>query len=331
MLWLGKNDETRIFQESWKLRQLLKDHCQVIEHGWDFPNEFGKNKKKLEMDTIKIVDFYKPDLILIYSRKKEQWLNLDKVKIPKAMIMTDPHGFQKERTEHINESGIAMTLFRTIGHDNLDYWRKHLASNHQIVWLPQSCDTERFINKGYERIYDFVLLGRSHRSTYPFRYQIYTWLGYGSKTVIPNPDYKVFHRIRPKRSYGWGPEKEAIRKELALGGEYYADALNRALIMPTGSSVYGYAVAKVFEPTGTETALAINKFNTSEELGFKEDYNYISLNFDNFKEKLSYYIETKTETIKIAKRARELMVSKHSTQIRAEQLYNNLRRLINDG
>lgn len=110
-------------------------------------------------------------------------------------------------------------------------------------------------------------------------------------------------------------------------GEEYAKAITKCRFLPTGCSVYNYAITKLFEVMGTGTALASDEPAGAEKLGFIRDHNYIHIAPTNFKKKLGYYHENYSEAQKIARRARALMEERHSAEIRAEELLGYLEEL----
>lgn len=323
VLYLGRNDEYCINQTRRYLRAELKKLCHVDEYGidWEHPT-LPSHRKTFITDLTILEKTFKPDVILIFSIKKRVWYNAPKIKAPVAIIITDPHGVRPTRLNWINDDKIPMTLFRYIG--SWEWWAERLFKGHKQRWLPHACNTNVFRERGLDRIYDFALLGRRHKSTYPLRYAIHRWLGYASPRNA-NPKYKVFFKKRPKRSWGWTPKKRA-RTGLILGEEY-AEAIGRCKMFPTGCSVYGYALTRDTEVMGTGTPLASNEPLGGPRLGFVRDYNYIHIDLETFKEKIKYYLENYSEAEKIARRARQLMEEKHSMKIRARELLSYLEEL----
>ena len=323
VLYLGKNDQYRLNQGSKYLRDELKKICQVDEYGfgWEHP-KLPSRRKGIVTNLVKLENIFKPDVILIFSMKKRIWHNAPKIKAPVAIIITDPHGVREVRLNWINDDKIHMTLFKYIG--GWDWWSERLFNGHRQRWLPHLCETRVFKERGLDRAYDFALIGRNHKSTYPLRYKIYRWLGYASPKQ-PNPRYKVFYKKRHKRSWGWTPRKrEAVGVIL---GDEYAEAISKCRFFPTGCSVYNYALTKLFEVMGTGTVLALDEPAGASKLGFIRDYNYIHITPENFEEKLIYYYENYAEAQKIAARARQLMVERHSAEIRAKELLRYLEEL----
>ncbi len=322
VLYLGTNDEYRLNQGSKYLRDELGKLCHVdtYGYGWSHP-ELPSRRSGVVTDLEVLNKVFNPDVVLIFAIKKRVWSNADKIDAPVAVIMTDPHG-ARSRLDWINKDKVDMTLFKYIG--GWEWWEDRLWKGHKMRWLPHQCETSVFKERGLDRVYDFGLIGRNHKSTYPLRYKIHEWLGYASPQK-PNPEYNVFYTKRHKRSWGWTPDKR--KKVGVIMGEDYAEAIARCKIFPTGCSVYNYALTKHFEVMGTGTALASDAPAGETRLGFKRGYNYIHITHNTFKDKLRYYNENPSETQKIAFNARQLMVERHSSEIRARELLEHLEEL----
>jgi spore maturation protein CgeB len=77
---------------------------------------------------------------------------------------------------------------------------------------------------------------------------------------------------------------------------------------------------------GSRTLVMANEPQSSKELGFINEYNYVEINRNNWKEKLKYYLENESERERIAKNGYEAAIKHHSTDIRAKQLISYLKR-----
>jgi len=339
ILYLGKYDIYRINQEIRWIRESLKKLCHVDEYGVGYkildthPKLFKRGD--CVHDLKKLYDEYKPDVILIHQRKKEIWFNRDQIPVPCASIMWDNHGFREERCAWLNNEKIDMTLFRSKGFDHvgkagIKWWKDNLWNGHKIRWMPAACNLEVYKDYGYEREYDICLIGRSHASTYPLRHLIYKHFRNPDvldleESFKANKKYKIMYHKRHKRSWGW----DQIMKDKygCVSGLEYGQAIAKCKIMPTGCSLYGYAVNKYFEAPGCYTALAANMPQEGPDLGFIPDENFIHIAPKNFAEKIDYYLENEDERMKIAIRARKLMETRHSVKIRAHELLQNLEEL----
>ena len=322
VLYLGRNDEYRLNQGSKYLRDELATLCHVDVYGNGHIHPTLPTRRNTFITDLTVLEEeFKPDVILIFAMKNRVWHNAKKIKAPVAIIMTDPHG-ARSRLDWIKNDEIPMTLFKYIG--GWDWWADRFFKGHKQRWLPHVCETRIFRDRGFDREYDFALMGRRHKSTYPLRYKISKWLGYASPRAI-NPKYKVFFKHRHKRSWGWTPKARATTG--VIMGKEYAEAIARCKIFATGCSVYKYALTKHFEIMGTETLLASDAPAGESRLGFVRDYNYVHIDGDTFKGKLDYYLENPVEREKIASRGRELMVERHSSLVRAKELLGYLEEL----
>lgn len=322
MLYLWRNDEYRLNQGQRYLREALKKLCHVDEYGIGYSHpSLPTERNTFTTDLTVLEDTFKPDVVICNSMKNRVWHNAQRITAPVAIIMDDPHG-ARSRLDWINTDKIPMTLFKYIG--GWKWWEDRLFKGHKQRWLPHQCEISVFKERPVEKLYDFGLLGRCHKSTYPLRYEIYKWLGYAMPRTT-HPKYMSLFKKRPKRGWGWTKAKREAAG--VIMGEEYAEAISSCRFFPTGCSVYRYAVTKLFEVMGTGTPLACNAPTCEEELGLRRDINYIHITDKTFKDKLDYYYENYGEAKKIAANARQFMVESHSSEVRAKELLGYLEEL----
>lgn len=239
-----------------------------------------------------------------------QWENLDKIKIPKVLFVSDPHEAPVEKIEYINRNNIDLALFAY----------KHYISSFKdkisckIGWLPWSVNTNVFKPYFLDRQYDVTLLGSMTPSTYPLRVKI-------RDELRKRSDIKFFTQKAPSSSWNLNPKKILMR-------ESYARIISQSKILIFDTSIYNYALGKFYEGMACETLVMAPLPYDGKELHFEPGYNFVTINEHNFTEKIEYYLTHKDEREEIARRGYETIKKYHTTEIRAEQLVGYLKEIV---
>jgi len=251
-----------------------------------------------------------PDVILIdhYWDVARKWKNLDKIKIPKASIVSDPHHEPSKKIEFIRKNKIDLALF-VVKHSIMKFKDRIDCS---VGWLPWSVDTSVFRDYGFERKYDVTFLGKVSRS-YPLRQRIL-------ETLPKKPGINFFTEKHPPE-WNVNPKKYLVR-------ESYAKVLARSKILIFGTSVLNYPLTKFFEGMACNTLVMAPMPHDGEDLHFEPGFNFVEINEENFLEKIGYYLRHENERREIAKRGRETVKKYHTVTIRAKQLVDYLKSII---
>lgn len=186
----------------------------------------------------------------------------------------------------------------------------------KVVWLPFSIDEDRFRNKHLEKLWNVASIGNLNPFTYLLRPKIYG------------------HLLKQKLRFFQGE----------VFGEQYVDAINQCNIFFTCTGKYRYPIMKFYEVPACRTLLASDEPIDAENLGFKSEENYVSLekawypnvtvpqypnvesewtfNKKEFGDLLNYYLDSAEERERLATNGEQLIRKRHTDKIRAEQLYS---------
>ncbi|GAH80760.1 unnamed protein product, partial [marine sediment metagenome] len=105
-----------------------------------------------------------------------------------------------------------------------------------------------------------------------------------------------------------------------VSGESFARLMCQSRVFPFGTSIWRYVGNKINEGMATNTLTMFNAPYSQEKYGLVPDVNYVEIGEDNFKEKLCYYINNKSEREKIARRGHDMVRKNHSTKVRVDHL-----------
>jgi len=307
ILYLGRNDERRCASTTWYLKNQLAQIESVEFLGPGYPG-FPLLRRWDISKTVSRV--YGPDcfdVIVIdhYWDVSRKWKNLDKIEIPKAFIISDPHHEQTGKIEYINKNEIDLSLF-VVKHSIMRFKNK---MNCSIRWLPWSVDIRVFRDYGFERDYDVTFLGTVGRY-YPLRKKILN-------TLKKTPDIKFFTAQRPS---GWN-----LDPKIHLFKENYSKVLAKSKIFIFGTSILNYPLAKFFEGMACNTLVMAPMPYDSQELHFEPGLNFVEISEENFLERIRYYLEHETERCEIARQGLNTVRKYHTVEIRAKQLVDYLK------
>jgi len=299
VLWLGQQDHNLLWLND--LRHILGNLCEVVAYGdgEEFIPKFNVRK---------IAETEKPDVIMIGSNQYK-FINLNKVKIPKALKCADPWANIWKHIEFIKRNNVDLVL--------MNYkcctpeYKKYLPEK-KFGWLPHAVNAELFKNLHLERPIDVMCAGAGMPSHYPLRHFIFNSL----------PKMKELN-IFTSRGH-------------RLSFEDYVKTINQSKIFAFGnvnhvvghSETLVFAMAKIYEIMACETLCMMDKPDMAEELHFVPDYNFVEINEENFAAKLKYYIEQPELREKIAKAGYETVMKYHTIEIRGKELMEQLKEMI---
>ena len=318
ILFLGRNDEKRYYS-SFPMKHTLLESKQLICYGVGYENYkrdcflgiFDSRRRDIFKVIRRLYSDDQPDVILIDVcwPLHCDWENLDKVEIPKALIFDDPHFQPDERIEYIRKNKIDLVLF--VYKYSIPHFKDKI--NCRIEWLPWSVNTSIFKDYGLDRTYDVSFLGHTNPRAYPFRTKIV-------ETLSKHPDIKFFTKEHPGGSWNLDPKKHLI-------GENYARVVAQSKIFAFDTGIYNGAIAKFYEGMACNTLVAAPMPFDGEELHFKPEYNFVTIDEHNFLEKILYYLKHEHERLEIAKRGYETVRKYHTVEIRAKQLIDYLKKI----
>lgn len=209
-------------------------------------------------------------------------------------------------------------LGRTIGYKKTDpeYYQKNIKS--PILHFPWFTDPEIYRPQPDKR-YDVVFLGAHRKKVYPLRHDIVHKLGDYCKEngwsclIKGRPPGKTLER-----------DMEKLQKEGYIVGDLYGKTVASSKVFIFGNSIFNYPLSKYFEIMGSGTMVMANTPQASDELGFIDGENFVSINKDNWQQKLRQYLQDDSERERIAINGYNHVSKNHSVENRTNQLLNFL-------
>jgi hypothetical protein len=231
------------------------------------------------------------------------------VKIPKIFWCNDlwnSSGWKQFAIDNFDH--VLSTCQRPLGPKELCIFDDTKLESKVTPWL-KGIDTNSFKSEKLEKKYDVVLSGAAD-SFYPLR-------SYFHNQLIKEKEIKYFRPPFP--NYKFDADKQYT-------GDGYVKLLNQSKIHITDSGRYNCVgpVAKYFETMATDCLLLAVKPLGEELTHLVDGYNFVSVNQNNFLEKIKYYLENEEERRIIINNANKTIQEYHSVDIRAKQLINLL-------
>lgn len=310
ILYLVKNDENRCASTSWYLKNQLAKMEKVVFSGPGYPKFPFFGRWDVPKTIRRVYASGNPDVIVIdhvwgVSRR---WKNLAEIEIPKAFIVSDSHHEPSKKMEYIRQNKIDLALF--VCKFSIKQFKDGI--NCSVGWLPWSVDTRVFRDYGFERKYDVSSLG-AVSPYYPLRQRI--------QEVLPNTAGINFFTKKRPREWNLNPEKHLFR-------ENYAKVLAQSKISIFDTSILNYPVAKFVEAMACNTLVMAPMPFDGEDLHFEPGFNFVEINKENFLEKIRYYLRHENERREIARQGCETVKKYHTVTIRAKQLADYLKNII---
>jgi hypothetical protein len=109
------------------------------------------------------------------------------------------------------------------------------------------------------------------------------------------------------------------------GGRYkvhdsYPAEINKYCSAIATSSVYGYTIGKYFEIPAAGSILVGNDNADMEELGFRENVNYVKINMDNCFDVIKNVVDNYADYGRIRDAGRKLIIDNHTVERRFRQI-----------
>lgn len=242
------------------------------------------------------------DVVVIGVKRADlpKYAELTKWAIPKVMICSDPYQDFKYHAYYAEKYKINLALL--VCGSWIPFYRKRLSCTvDRLPWcLNDVCtNTKKDITLAYAT--------SANRSVYPIR-------------NLMNKDKRLSQFKTVKFGAGTGKR---------LKWTTYMEVLNRSKILAFGNSIWRYALQKYFEGFSTKNLVISPTPKDAEKLHFKPYENYVPITQENYFEVISEYVKNENERKKIAEDGRETFLKYHTSQIRAKQLFQKLKRLLN--
>lgn len=277
------------------------------------------------IDAVEVTENKDYDIVIAYAESIHTYMrNFENIKPKKVLwFLSSPQQILLPAYKDVYVD-LYLTVVDKAG--RTDFGKEFQKRN--AKWLPLSVDERRFHSINAEKKVDFCLLGNLNPYIYPFRLQMFNYLlgmqnldGAGKYSAISIPQY----------------------------GESYVLAIAMSRIFATCSGIWKFPVMKYFEALACGTLLMADTPIDAEELGFKLNENFVSVdqvftpkidnpsypvkeeewNFDGIalKTLVDHYLTHVDDNQRIASAGEKLVASRHTDKIRAKELYGMLENL----
>lgn len=282
--------------------------------------EFARkvSRREIIIDSIvnPVLNKKKYDFILTdanFAFENEPW---DKIKIPRGMIIQDVHCVANPITDSNpymqmeiakkQHWDIIFHRFKTAIFEWFDDMIKEM--NCKTIWMPHSIDLNVFNDYKLKKDIDVLMSGWHFPEIYPWRHKAHEIL----------KDCSFYTEVqRP-------PESGKIDNTRWPVADDYSKLLNRSKICITGGLKFNYPILKYFEMAASNTCIMSNWFDELGDLGFVPEKNIIVMDFDNLKKQIKWWLEHDKEREEISKNAYELIISRHTSDIRAQEIIGEI-------
>jgi hypothetical protein len=250
-----------------------------------------------EYDVSEIVKKEDPDAIFICSNQYK-FTNLDKVNIPKALKLGDPHANYERHCKWLTENKVyPLSVFG----DWIPKYEECFGVG-KVGWMPFTIDHILYPNMHLERTLDIFYATSTIESLHPIRYAM------GQKF--------------PKHS-----DIKSLNNNTYIPDNEWLKTLNSTKIFAFDCSKYNYAVPKLYEGLACEAAVMCTRPADAERLHLIADENYIEVTMYNWWDKFAYYFIHEEEREEIAKRGHETFLKYLCAEVRAKELISILESL----
>jgi len=258
----------------------------------------------------------KPDFILLNDLRPTRCpeiTGVGGVDIPLGIIMHDLQYKPEIRKAFIADNGI-----RHLFVHYRSYFLRHYAEfSDRMVWFPHWIEPSVFKDYGQPKSYEYLLMGCAEPSVYPLRARILD-------AMSGEPGF-VYH---PHPGYNRG----AYTEDRYIVGTRYAKEINKAKLFLTDSSKYGYTLMKYFEAPACNSLLLAPQTEDTAELGLIPGHNFIDISEADFLEKARYFAANYESAGRpVARRGHDLVMERHTAQMRARQLVSEIEKILGGG
>ncbi|WP_130858696.1 glycosyltransferase [Gracilibacillus phocaeensis] len=231
--------------------------------------------------------------------------NLKQLKLPFAVGLHDLH-YQKPYRKAMLKKEEVQHIF-TYYRDKFLQWYPEFSE--QMHWLPHHAHSDIYCDYHQNKDIDVLMMGSLLEDYYPLRVLM-------QKRLDRRPGF-VYHSHPGYRNVQQQENNVYV-------GTSYAKELNRAKISLTCDSVFKYPLMKYFEITACNTLLLAPYSKELGDLGFIPGVNFVSINEQDFEEKMDYYLENEAERQMIAHNGMYLSQHRHSTKQRAQDFLDEV-------
>jgi hypothetical protein len=295
---------------------MFDKYAEVKYYGPDFLMYKGEAFVPFSIDVLDVIqrlypnDY--PDIVFTWGHHSTGLFtalkNFEKAKCLRVIWLLELHNdIMLPNIYEFLKSGGADLVLKSHDYYNMSEYGQRLKDlNIPVEWYPHSIDPNLFFDRKLPKIYDVTNIGQFTTQHYPLRYRAHEVLS--NQTEI---------------KYMSSPTKY-------IYGEEYAKIINQSKIFLTDTSSFRFAIPKLYEIMASNTLLLTTAPRSAEIIGLKDGLNYVEIkdmapeasrvNVDSFMEPIRYYLQHPDETAQIAQRGHDLVHSKHTHDIRAQEM-----------
>ncbi|MDP2922777.1 MAG: glycosyltransferase [Candidatus Omnitrophota bacterium] len=249
-------------------------------------------------------------------------LDLDKVHVPKILIVTDSWNCTHTEWRRIILKNDFSAIFGLCPpFCSAEFFNKYFDSDIQkylcIQPLLSAIDPNVFKDYGLPKQYDVMLFGRLAEFMYPLRVHF-------DRILRTQTDIRYYSRGNPAYLFY---ENDETEYDIPIRGAY-AKAMNRSHIFLTCCTKYKIPVMKLFEALACKTLLMCDKPYGAEGLGLIDQETFVEVEENNFLEKIRYYLKRPDEMKRISENGYRLVHQRHTVEKRALEFKELLEKFI---
>lgn len=263
------------------------------------------------------------DVVLVYAESMFSYMkNFEKIGERKVLwFLSSPHQILLPMYREYFEKNKLDLILKVADKENAtEFGKEFMRLGLRTEWLPLSVDGNRFKKLGIPKLADICIMENVNPTVYPLRVRVVNYvLRLNKYRVMAQPCY----------------------------GDDYVKAINYSRLFLTCSGDWKYPVMKYFESMACETLLLADTPVDAEELGFRADENFASI--DNaytpkvenpalpikqeewefhgqaLQQKLDHYLTHTEDRNRIARAGEVLVRARHTDEVRAKELFDILR------
>ncbi|MET3728942.1 hypothetical protein ABID52_002523 [Fictibacillus halophilus] len=254
----------------------------------------------------------KPDFILfndIHKNYSPFISGLESLEIPSGMIVHDLH-YKPRLRERIMKLDCFKVLFP---HYKEAFINMFPSLSYKVHWFPHHVNEHVFKDYQLTKETDLLMVGANYPHLYPLRATIMQEMKSlsGFKT-FKHPGYR---------------DIQTHEKDIISGNDY-AKQINAAKLFITCDSIYHYPLLKYFEVLASKTLLLAPGSPELQELGFIDGQTFVQIDFNNYKEKIHYYLSNAVERDAIAKQGHKMVHERHTSSKRALEMIHKIQTIL---
>ena len=190
-------------------------------------------------------------------------------------------------------------------------------------WMPPSVE---LYDSNVERDIDILVWGNNGLPSYGLRNYVLNLLesmNVGKVETIDEVEYRTIRIGDIERIYALVPYRNIL-----YWGENIRSVISRAKMCCTGSGSMNCITGKYFENAVCGTLTVSGWITDMEDLGFRHGENIWITDHYNYHNDIEYLIHNLDYVIQMGQAAKQLIRERHTTEIRAKQLYDYLKEFI---